>query len=360
MSYAHRPTVSLNNGRLELTVLPGGGHIAAVRLLPGGVSPLWDPPWETIDPRRHDVTRHAEYGDDVDAQLLAGIVGHNLCFDVFGIPSEEEAAVGLGVHGEGSVADWDVTVDGLEMTCRAELPLAGMDFERRLTTRPDSSVVVISETAYNRTGVDRPVGWTQHVTLGPPFLEKGKTQFRASAGASKIFEGEFAAGYDRFVAGAEFQWPWAPLDDGGFEDLRTLTDRGASGAFTTHLMERGRSQAFFTAWSPSSRTALGYVWRRSDFPWLGIWEENGSRERAPWRGRTLTRGMEFGVSPFPETRREAIDRGSLFGERTYRWLPARGSVSVDYCLFLAECDRPPEAVVRRGGTISAPGLFEIT
>lgn len=358
MSYAHRPVVSLHNGRLELTVLPGGGHIAAVRLLPDGLSPLWDPPWETIDPSRHDVTTQTEYGDDVDAPLLAGIAGHNLCFDLFGVPSEEEAQVGLGVHGEGSSADWDVSVDGLEMTCSADFPLAGMAFERKLRTTPSSSIVTVSETASNRTGVDRPVGWTQHVTLGPPFLQKGKTRFHASAGPSKIIEGSFAPGYDRFVDGAEFTWPWAPLRQGGVEDLRTLTDLGASGAFTTHRMNPAE-QAFFTAWSPATRTALGYVWRRDDFPWLGIWEENASRERAPWRGRTLTRGMEFGVSPFPETRRQAIDRGSLFGEKTYRWIPARSSVSVEYRLFLAEAEQAPEHAEWADGKIVLAGIGEI-
>lgn len=359
MSYAHRPTVSLNNGRLELTVLPGGGHIAAVRLLPGGVSPLWDPPWETIDPTRHDVTTQSEYGDDVDAQLLAGIVGHNLCFDLFGVPSDEEAQVGMGVHGEASSVDWDVSVDGLEMTCSADLPLAGMAIERKLRTVADSSIVVIEETASNRTGADRPVGWTQHVTLGPPFLEKGKTRFHASAGASKVFEEEFAPGYDRFPQGAEFQWPWAPLIDGGYEDLRTYTDRGGSGAFTTHQMTPGVEQAFFTAWSPSHRTALGYVWKRDDFPWLGIWEENASRERAPWRGRTMTRGLEFGASPFPETRRQAVDRGSLFGDPAYRWIPARSSVTVQYCLFLAEADRAPEYAAWADGKVDLEGVGEI-
>ena len=30
--------------------------------------------------------------------------------------------------------------------------------------------------------------------------------------------------------------------------------------------------------SPASKLAFGYVWRRADFPWLGIWEENHSFE----------------------------------------------------------------------------------
>ena len=63
--------------------------------------------------------------------------------------------------------------------------------------------------------------------------------------------------------------------------------------------------------------AFGYVWKRADFPWTGIWEENHSRRNPPWNGKTLTRGMEFGVSPMPESRREMIDRRSLFGVRIF-------------------------------------------
>ena len=72
------------------------------------------------------------------------------------------------------------------------------------------------------------------------------------------------------------------------------------------------------------------MWKRSDFPWLGIWEENHSRTQSPWNGETLARGMEFGVSPFPETRRAMIDRGKLFGVPCYRWLPAKSTVAVEY------------------------------
>jgi hypothetical protein len=63
---------------------------------------------------------------------------------------------------------------------------------------------------------------------------------------------------------------------------------------------------------------------------MGIWEENLSRTHAPWNGKTITRGMEFGVSPMPESRREMIDRGKMFGVPGYRWLPAKSSVDVEY------------------------------
>ena len=43
--------------------------------------------------------------------------------------------------------------------------------------------------------------------------------------------------------------------------------------------------------------------------------------------------MEFGVSPFPETRRKMIERRSLFDTPGYLWLPAKSRISVDYEAF---------------------------
>ena len=95
-------------------------------------------------------------------------------------------------------------------------------------------------------------------------------------------------------------------------------------------MDPARDDAFFAAFAPASRLVFGYVWKQADFPWLGIWEENHSRTHAPWNGKSMTRGMEFGVSPMPETRRQMIDRGPLFGVPAYRWLPAKGRIEVEY------------------------------
>ena len=130
----------------------------------------------------------------------------------------------------------------------------------------------------------------------------------------------------------------APPAAAGGRPLRYLA--GPAGT-----LDPAREQAWFIAWSPANRAAFGYVWRRADFPWLGVWDENHSHEQPPWNGRTLTRGMEFGASPFPETRREMIQRGSLFGEPAYRWIPARGRLSAEYCAFLIEADRIPEDIV---------------
>lgn len=345
-TYRGRRAVAVENDDLRVTVLAEGGHIAEIFGKRSGVNPLWTPPWPSIEPSTYDPARHAEYGGNAESRLLAGIMGHNLCLDIFGGPSDEEAAAGLSVHGEASVAPYEIAAGGGQLTMRACLRESQLALTR--TLRLAGTVVEIAETVENLAATDRPVGWTEHVTLGPPFLEKGATQFRVTATRSKVLETEFAAGKDRFKAGAEFDWPHAPLKDGGQEDLRTLTSAAVSGAFTTHLMDPAREHACFVAYSPGARMAFGYVWRRADFPWLGIWEENFCRQAPPWSGRTLTRGMEFGASPFPESRRRMVERGSLFGVPGFRWIPAKSRVTVEYRAALAPANEVPAALAWDG------------
>ena len=58
-----------------------------------------------------------------------------------------------------------------------------------------------------------------------------------------------------------------------------------------------------------------------------------SRTSTPWNGRTVACGMEFGVSPFPETNQQMIERGSLFGVPVFRTLGPRAQMSVEYSAF---------------------------
>ena len=44
----------------------------------------------------------------------------------------------------------------------------------------------------------------------------------------------------------------------------------------------------------------------------------------------------------PESRREMIDRGRLFDVPTYRWIPARSRVAVEYWAILGDANAVPE------------------
>ena len=340
-SYRGRRAVTIENETLRVTVLEEGGHVAEIADKATGVNPLWTPGWPSIEPSTYDSAAHAIYGEGVDAPLLAGIMGHNLCLDIFGGPSEEEARAGLPVHGEVSTARFDLATTAASLTMRAQLPQAQLRFERRIDLAGRS--VRMREEVQNLSATDRPVGWTQHVTLGPPFLEHERTEFHASATRAKVFEGLFGPA-DYLAAGAEFDWPHAPRAAGGTHDLRRFPGGNPSSAYTAQLMDPGREHGFFVAFSPAARLAFGYVWRRADFPWMGVWEENRARPSAPWNRQTVTRGMEFGVSPFPETRRQMIERGPLFGTPTFRWIPAGGRVSVEYWAILRNSASIPETL----------------
>jgi hypothetical protein len=337
--FLNRRARSIENSDVRVTVLEGGGHIAEVLDKKSGVNPLWIPPWPSIEPSAYTAERDRVYGASVESQLLAGIMGHNLCLDIFGGPSAEEQAAGLQPHGEASVALYEVEGTGTALRAATVLNESRLRVARQIELHGRN--VRVRESVENLSATDRPVGWTQHVTLGPPFLEHGATEFRAPATRSKVLESVFGSA-DYLAPAAEFTWPNAPGVDGGPIDLRVYTSRPRSSAFTTHLMDPARNAGFFTAFSPRARLAFGYVWRQGDFPWLGIWEENRSRTHLPWNGETVTRGLEFGASPFPESRRQMIDRGSLFNVPTYRWIPARARVEVEYWIVTRAADRVPE------------------
>jgi len=339
--YRGRRAAAIENDALRVTVLEEGGHIAEMFDKRSAVNPLWTPPWASIEPSTYTRARHPEYGDGSDAMLLAGIMGHNLCLDIFGGPSDAEAAAGLTPHGEASVVPYELTVDGRTLTAAAALPHAGLRVEREIVLV--DRAVRIRERVENLTSCDRPIGWTQHVTLGPPFLETGVTEFRASATRSTVFEGPFGVA-DDLAAGARFDWPMAPRRDGRVADLRRFTDVRPSSAYTAHVMDASRDHAFFLAFSPTARLAFGYLWKREDFPWLGIWRENRSRTHVPWNAVTVACGMEFGVSPMPETRRAMIDRGRMFGVPTFRWIPAKTRVEVVYWAIACDADVAPETL----------------
>jgi hypothetical protein len=160
---------------------------------------------------------------------------------------------------------------------------------------------------------------------------------------SLVYPGTFGPA-DYLRAGAEFTWPRAPRADGGVSDMRVFSDRASSSAYTAHRVAVSRDRGGFIAYSPAARLAFGYTWRREDFPWVGVWEENHARTNVPWNGQALTCGIEFGVSPIPESRREMIARGRLFDTPTFRWIPARTTIEVAYCAALRPADALPDSL----------------
>jgi len=319
----------------HVAVLEGGGHICELGLNAApGVNPLWKPPWVTKDSDRYLPSKDRRvYGPPPDGRLLAGIAGHSLSFDHFGPPSKEETAAGLATHGEAPVAKWrlrEVSATGLSYGCT--LPAAQISFRRSMVLDRRHPVVRVEEFAQNLSLYDRPISWNEHVTFGPPFLEPGITIFDMPATRAKVCP----SGYSEKIflrPDAEFIWPHGPGNSGVVRNLRT-TPEERFGHYTAQLLDPKLEIAFISACNPRRRLLVVYVFRREDFPWVGNWEERNHRSGAPWKGETFCRGLEFSTTPFAIPRRDTIDQGPLFGQRTYRWLPAKCGAGIRFLILL--------------------------
>lgn len=342
-AYHGRKAWKVQNRRMQVLVTPGGGHIASMTLLSGRgakLNPLWLPPWPSAEPGAWS-RAGGLYGDRPGAQLLCCILGHNLCLDFFGEPSKAETAAGIPVHGEAPCIPWQASsVSDTSLTYHAMLPLARMHVTRTLNMAPGDPVVKITETVENLSAFDVPFGWQQHVTLGPPFLQQGASFFDMPATKSQVSPAEFSKG-ERLKRGATFDWPNAPGSKEAMVDLRDWPKPGVSSDFTTSIIDPARKWAYFTAVNTNKGLLIGYAWPRKDWPWVGNWEESRFRTGKPWLGKGLTRGMEFGTTPFPYSRRQAVTQAKLFNTPTYRWISAHGKQSITYYAFLTPI--PPGA-----------------
>ena len=324
----------------HLSAVLGGGHICQlVKRSHPELNPLWRPQWQTIDPERFSPHSDEDrFGAPPDGRLLAGIAGHSLSFDYFGPPSQEEMAAGLSTHGEAPVVQWKIFREFQEgrpgVEYGAELPVAQIDFRRTLRIDPEHPVVYCEEKARNLGRADRPISWTEHVTIGPPFLACGDTLVDMPATRAKVNPASYSDAM-MITPDADFQWPQAPLQGGGFHDLRTTPD-GCYLRYTAQLLDPSRAMGYTAIANPSAGLLLVYVFRRTDFPWVGNWEERFYLKTAPWGGKTFCRGIEFSSTPLAVPKRQTVSQGPLFNESTYRWLPALSETTVRYMTLLVD------------------------
>ncbi len=339
-----REAYTLGNGLIQMVNLTGGGHIAEMRFADGSglptQNPLWRPDWKSMEPFQYSARTHARrYGPLTEGKLLSGIAGHNICLDYFGPPSEEEAAQGLSTHGEAPSLKWRksnqrLSAGQLSFMLSVRLPQAGLHFIREIAVRPGESVVYLQETVINERKLDHFFHWTQHATLGPPFVSP--EDCRVFMSATKGITSPDAYGANALLAfGKKFNWPMAPSASGGEVDLSRCLIQKGTGIVASLLMDPAREVQYVGALNTRFRLLYAYCFRRADYPWVTIWEENCARENPPWNSRAKTRGLEFGSAPLPVTRREAFARGPLLGAPTFSTVPARGHMTIPYIAFLA-------------------------
>jgi hypothetical protein len=339
-----RASYTLSNGSLRLVTLTGGGHIAELSHADAdSVSPLWVPPWPTIEPYSYRARRDAQqYGSITEGKLLSGLAGHSICLDYFGSPSVEESEQGLSQHGEAPSSRWipaskRTTDSEATLILETRLAAARLLFERQITLRPGEPVVYFRETVANLAKADHFFHWTQHVTLGPPFLAADEVVVSIPGTKGMTFPHGYDEGKALLQDGKVFEWPNAPRKPEGTTDLTRPLSRQGLGYVAGVLLDPQLEWGFVAAVNHRLGLLLAYCFRRADFPWVALWEENKAIEAVPWRSETVALGLEFGTTPLPVSRRENFTRGGpLFNVPTVACIPPRREKTVQYLALLTK------------------------
>ncbi len=321
INYHGRPALVLSNDVIELTVLERGGALVGLVLKddPQKTNPFWD-----------------AFRADREASQLPrqnGMVGHFICVDGFGPASRQEQAAGMpSYHGEAHSLTW--VTQSLEkrgqtaiLVQKVYLPRVQEVLIRTLKLADGENVIHVRSTVKNLLSFDRPLCWAEHVTIGSPFLEPGVTvvDLSSNRAVTRAHEERLLRPH-RLAPDREFSWPMAPTVDGSMVDLRKTPKPPNSYDWTGYLWDRNREFAFVTALHPAKGLLLGYVFRRSEYPWMQMWEHY------PPQG-VLARGLEFGTQVFGRPRRDVITQNKLFGQLLYRWLPAKSQIEASFLLF---------------------------
>ena len=218
----------------------------------------------------------------------------------------------------------------------ARLPAAGLRVKREIELRKDEAVVSFAETVTNERKCDHFFQWAQHVTLGPTFLSPDVSSIAVPGDRALTYPHGYDEGRALLSSNEEFRWPDAPLLEGGTADLTSPFIAPGRGFVVAVLLTKEREIGFVAAVNRQLGLLIAYCFRRSDFPWVAIWEENLATAAPPWKQRTRARGLEFSTTPLPISRRDAFLSRQLFDEPTLTYVPALGTKTVRYVALLTE------------------------
>jgi hypothetical protein len=323
-----RQALVIQNDRMRLSALPGGGFIGEARLKSAdpkaAVNPMRVPHYQTIDPYTYDLRKDAaRYGDGMQRRLMSGYMGQFTCFPHFGASSAAEFRQDYAQHGELVAVRWTRAVGGPAntLTMRAELPLTQFGFERRISLNPGETVAYVEETAQNLVSYDRPVQWVEHTAFGPPFVTPNRTWADAPVANAIIGRGAAATRTD---------WPTGRDAQGGQSDFRAFT-----GKTTLWQLRQDRPKAYFTLYSSDFNLLIGYLFDAAETPWILDYQENQRVTEKPWDGKVIMRGLCFGDSALTGLR-NAVAQGTFMGAPTASWIDAKGARTKRYAIFLTE------------------------
>ncbi len=298
-----RPCLVLESKLVQLVVDLGGGSFTDFHLKSQGLSPL--------------------HWGDTDNSTAPRPMGHFLCLDRWGQPSEAEEKNGMPFHGEAANVAWQVVQSpqeregNVEAKIAADLPLAGLKVKRTIALSASGTFFVVREEVTNANKLGRLFNMVQHATIGPPFLDE-HTVVDANARRGFMQNSPLPNPEEPAV-----YWPEA-RQDGQPVNLRYLTNDPNPSVVSYTIDEE---YGWVTACNSARGLLIGYLWKTSEYPWFNAW-------RYAEKGKPVARGLEFGTTGLHQPFAILVAKGRIFGRPIYAYLDAGETVSKTYACFL--------------------------
>ena len=258
---------------------------------------------------------------------MPDFMGHFLCFDRWGPPSEAEKAYGFKHHGEASTVLWKrVTephiINGIT-TCSMEciLPMGRLQLTRKIEMPADEPVFFVTEEIKNLNKYGRMYNIVQHVTIAPPFLDKTTI---IDNNTEKGFEDKEDGSLDQ--ESPVLKWPEANHNGHKINLRQFETDWPRVASFT---FSKNDKYGWVTACNPEKNLLLGYIWKTEDYPWINFW-------RSMEKGIPAAFGMEFGTTGLHEPFPVLAKKGKIFDRNIYDFIDANKIIAKSFIVFLAK------------------------
>ena len=295
----------LHNEQTTVEVDPIGGAIVSFTLNRNGVNPL-----------NFRLQRAADTNS-------AFFQGHFVCLPRWGDPSAGEARKGLIKHGDFSTLEWTfhqhtpLLLDG-KVTSAAE----EMSLNRWMFLDSKQPVLHVTERVKNISSFWRMGNFVQHPSIAAPFLD-----------ADTIVNSNAVNGFTNLQESVDSlpfsTWPLAYTTESNTCDMQTSSG-DCSGVYSYTIAEEDR-YGWITAYSPKDKLLIGYIWKRSDYPWVNCWIHSGEEG-------IRYRGLEFGTTGIHQSidKIHAAGYTKLFNEPTVMVMDAGDQRYFAYTAFLLE------------------------
>ncbi len=258
---------------------------------------------------------------------LPPFMGHFLCFDRWGLPSDAEAKNGFPPHGEVNHQTWKLlsgSPEGIPLTrgeMRCHLPMGGLELTRKIELAAEEPLFFVTEAVKNCNKYGRMFNLVQHVSLGPPFLDR-----------STLFDNNTEKGFEDKEDGSLHQeepvLKWPEADHNG-ERVSLRQFLGKWPRVASFVFDPDEKYAWVTAANPGKNLMLGYLWKVEEYPWVNFW-------RLMEKDVPKAFGMEFGTTGLHEPFPVIAKKGKIFGRNLYDFIDADEILRKSFIGFLAK------------------------